>query len=95
MKWITNAKAVTSKMVTDMWNYCELCSSVTLFGKLKKCEFCGNVYCERCDPKLERLVYDPVHGDELTFCSLICSDDYSHGYRRSRKRKRCDDSDSD
>ena len=86
-------------MVTNMWDYCEMCARIFLMDNLQQCDYCGEFYCGQCNPVLDNVIVCPAFGDNMTFCSIVCSDAYRAGFRRSRrsrKRKRgCDSSDSE
>ena len=80
-----------------MWDYCEMCSRIYLLCNLRQCDYCGEYYCGECNPNLNELIFSPPFADEETFCSIVCSDAYRGGFRRSRRKKRrvVDSSDSD
>ena len=89
-----------SIMVTDImgeWSLCDVCFTWLLFRQLKKCDFCGLIFCAACDPKLDLAVCCVEHGAHLKFCSGYCNRQYECGFRRvnSREQRRAYDSDSD
>jgi hypothetical protein len=43
-----------------------------------QCDFCGDKYCDECDPHLDNTISFTDHGKVLDFCQLSCIEEYIH-----------------
>ena len=57
---------------------CEKCSGSLYDTTFKKCDFCLDYYCKKCDPHFENVITFKDEGYVLHFCKVFCIEEYIH-----------------